>query len=186
MESGFRNLGHFYWWNPKSWALKSGIQLNESWILLTIAIQNPSSTDKHWNSVPEIRNPESRTVLDSFSLACVASVSNRVMARKLEWERKKKGVEGGGEKRKRLLANPTILENAGYLFLHGARLSLHVTMNKLILSCREWYSCDFRILNGITPVLNTIFCCREAKLLTLSPQIVSKTSYLSILVNDEF
>ena len=43
-------------------------------------------------------------------LACVASVSNRVIARKLE--RKQKKVEGGGEKRKRLPANPTILENA--------------------------------------------------------------------------
>ena len=44
--------------------------------------------------------------------ACVASVSNRVIARKLEREQKK--VEGGegGEKRKRLPANPTILENA--------------------------------------------------------------------------
>ena len=39
--------------------------------------------------------------------------SNRVIARKLEREQKKK-VEGGGggEKRKRLPANPTILENA--------------------------------------------------------------------------
>ena len=47
-------------------------------------------------------------------LACVASVSNRVIARKLEREQKKKKVEGGGggEKRKRLPANPTILENA--------------------------------------------------------------------------
>ena len=43
-------------------------------------------------------------------VACVASVSNRVIARKLE--RKQKKVEGGGEKRKRLPANPTILENA--------------------------------------------------------------------------
>ena len=46
-------------------------------------------------------------------LACIAGVSNRVIARKLEREQKKK-VEGGGggEKRKRLPANPTILENA--------------------------------------------------------------------------
>ena len=46
--------------------------------------------------------------------ACVASVSNRVIARKLEREQKDKKVEGGegGEKRKRLPANPTILENA--------------------------------------------------------------------------
>ena len=50
-------------------------------------------------------------------LACVASVSSRVLARKLEREQKKKmeGV-GGGEKRKRLPANPTILENAPWYF----------------------------------------------------------------------
>ena len=47
-------------------------------------------------------------------VACVASVSNRVIARKLE--RKQKKVEGGGEKRKRLPANPTILENAPWYF----------------------------------------------------------------------
>ena len=48
-------------------------------------------------------------------VTCVAIVSNRVMARKLEREpKKKKKVEGGGEreKRKRLPANPAILENA--------------------------------------------------------------------------
>ena len=32
-------------WNPESWALKSGIQLKESRIPLTIGIQNPSSTE---------------------------------------------------------------------------------------------------------------------------------------------
>ena len=62
----------------------------------------------------------------SVKLACVASVSNRVIARKLEpsvsnqviarklEQKQKKKVEGGGggEKRKRLPANPTILENA--------------------------------------------------------------------------
>ena len=46
--------------------------------------------------------------------ACVASVSNRVIARKLEREQKNEKVEvgKGGDKRKRLPANPTILENA--------------------------------------------------------------------------
>ena len=53
----------------------------------------------------------------SHSITCVASVSNRIIARKLEREQKKKverggGGGGGGEKRKRLPANPTILENA--------------------------------------------------------------------------
>ena len=45
-------------------------------------------------------------------LACVASVSNRVIARKLERKQKKVEGGGGGEKRKRLPANPTILEKA--------------------------------------------------------------------------
>ena len=44
-------------------------------------------------------------------LACVASISSRVITRNFEWEPKKK-MGGGGEKRKRLPANPTILENA--------------------------------------------------------------------------
>ena len=50
-------------------------------------------------------------------IACVASISNRVTAWKLEWEQKRK-VEGGGggEKRKRLPANPTILKNAPWYF----------------------------------------------------------------------
>ena len=50
------------------------------------------------------------TPRECIFIACVANVSNRVIARKLE--RKQKKVEGGGEKRKRLPANPTILENA--------------------------------------------------------------------------
>ena len=51
-----------------------------------------------------------------LSLACVASVSNRVIARKLE-RKQKKGWRGrGGEKRKRLPANPTIPENAPWNF----------------------------------------------------------------------
>ena len=51
-------------------------------------------------------------------LACVASVSNRVIVRKLERDQKKKKVEGGGagEKRKRLPASPMILENAPWYF----------------------------------------------------------------------
>ena len=54
-----------------------------------------------------------RYKFDGLLVACVASVSNRVIARKLEQKQKKKGEGGGGgEKRKRLPANPTILENA--------------------------------------------------------------------------
>ena len=62
---------------------------------------------------PEL--PQAAQIL--WELACVASVSNRVTARKLEREQKKK-VEGGGrgEKRKRLPANPTILKNAPWYF----------------------------------------------------------------------
>ena len=54
------------------------------------------------------------------SVACVASVSNRIMARELEREPKKKKKNkkrgGGREKRKRLPANPTVLENAPWYF----------------------------------------------------------------------
>ena len=49
-------------------------------------------------------------------LACVASVSNRVIARTLEREQRKMEGGGGWEKRKRLPANPTILENAPSYF----------------------------------------------------------------------
>ena len=35
----------------------SGFRVQESWIPLTIGIQNPSSTDKDFNPVPWIRNP---------------------------------------------------------------------------------------------------------------------------------
>ena len=45
-ESEFRKRGNFCLWNPKSWALESGIQLKESEIQLPIEIQNLSSTDK--------------------------------------------------------------------------------------------------------------------------------------------
>ena len=38
--------------------MESGMQLKESGIPLTIVIQNPSSTDKYWNPVPRIRNPQ--------------------------------------------------------------------------------------------------------------------------------
>ena len=50
--------GNFCWWNGISWALESGIQLKESGIPLTTGIQNSSSTDKNWNPVPGIRNPQ--------------------------------------------------------------------------------------------------------------------------------
>ena len=54
--------------------------------------------------------------------ACVASFSNRVIARKLEREQNDKKVEGGegGEKRKRLPANLTILENAPDILRFGS------------------------------------------------------------------
>ena len=55
---GIRNPENFCFWNPKSWVLESGIQLKESGIPPMIGIQNPSSTDKDWNPVPGIRNPQ--------------------------------------------------------------------------------------------------------------------------------
>ena len=45
----------FFWWNPKSWALESGIQLKESGTPLTIGIRTPSSSNKDQNPVPGIR-----------------------------------------------------------------------------------------------------------------------------------
>ena len=51
-------LGKIFLWNPKSWPSESRIQLKESGISLTIGIQNPSSPDKEWNSVPGIWNPQ--------------------------------------------------------------------------------------------------------------------------------
>ena len=62
--------------------MESGIQLKESGIPLTIAIRNPSSTDKDWNPVPGNResmawNPQSKAVLniiplwdETFAYAC--------------------------------------------------------------------------------------------------------------------
>ena len=38
--------------------MESGIQPKESGIPQTIEIQNPSSTDKNWNPVSGIRNPQ--------------------------------------------------------------------------------------------------------------------------------
>ena len=66
--------------------------------------------------------------------ACVASVSNRVIARKLEREQKNKKVEGGegGEKRKRLPANPTILENAPWYLTVRFICKLTARQNRII------------------------------------------------------
>ena len=61
----------------------------------------------------------SRMVRNSWVLlAClhVASISNRVIVRKLEREQKNKEEGRGGEKRKHLSANPMILENALWYF----------------------------------------------------------------------
>ena len=63
-ECEFQNPGKF-----GLWILESGIQLKESGILLTIEIQNPSSTDKDLNPVPGIWNPRKRIriqVMDSL------------------------------------------------------------------------------------------------------------------------
>ena len=67
-ESGFSYPGHFCLWNPKSrkfclwnprsWVVESGIQFKESVIPLTIGIQNSGSTDKNWDPVPGIQNPQ--------------------------------------------------------------------------------------------------------------------------------
>ena len=50
-----KTLEKFFWWNPESWALESGIQLKESGAQLTIGIRTPSSSYKEQNPVPGIR-----------------------------------------------------------------------------------------------------------------------------------
>ena len=55
---GIRNLRKFCLWNAESLVLESGIQLKESRIPLMIGTQNPSSSDKDWNLVPGIWNPQ--------------------------------------------------------------------------------------------------------------------------------
>ena len=47
-------------WNPKSWALESGIQLKESGIALAIGNQSQRLESITWNL-------ESKTVLDSLT-----------------------------------------------------------------------------------------------------------------------
>ena len=67
-------------WNPKSWALESGTPQ-------TIAIRNPSSTDKDWDPVPGIRNftawnAESNTVLRSLTYnSCTGEISSEARTR---------------------------------------------------------------------------------------------------------
>ena len=58
MASRFQSPGKFCLWNLESCFLESTIQLKESGILLIIGVHNPSSTDKYWNQVPGIRNPQ--------------------------------------------------------------------------------------------------------------------------------
>ena len=88
---GIRNLGNFCLCNPESWALETGIQLQESGIPLTIGIRNPSSTEKDvesstWNPEPTNLNPESKTVLDSLTWGntrLIVEVLGRAMRTKI-------------------------------------------------------------------------------------------------------
>ena len=61
-QSRFQSPGKSCLWNPESCVLESTIQLKECGIPITIGIQNPSSTEKYWNPVPEseIHSVESR------------------------------------------------------------------------------------------------------------------------------
>ena len=56
LAKGIRDIEYILLVDPESWALKSGIQIKESGLSLTIGIQNPNSTDKDWNPVPGIWN----------------------------------------------------------------------------------------------------------------------------------
>ena len=75
LESGIRKIfgrwnlesGKFELWDPDSRALKSGIQVKESEVPVTIGLRIPSFNDKEsstWNSKSTAWNPESKTVLD--------------------------------------------------------------------------------------------------------------------------
>ena len=75
LACGIWNRGKFCLWSPESWALESAKQLKESGIPLTIAIRNPSSTNKEsWihgmefriQDCLEFRYMEWRTVVDLF------------------------------------------------------------------------------------------------------------------------
>ena len=58
-EWGFPNAVNFCFWNARSLALESGIELKDSGILLTIGIRRPSSDDKE----SRIHGVESKAVL---------------------------------------------------------------------------------------------------------------------------
>ena len=58
MDSAFWNPGNLCLRNPESWVLEPGIQPKESGTQLTIRIQNPRTTEKYWNQVCGIRNPQ--------------------------------------------------------------------------------------------------------------------------------
>ena len=73
---------------------------------------SPGPTDRPWISEDVL------SVVTKVGLALVASVSNRVIARKLEREHKKKGGKGKGED-KTLARNPTILVKRPLIF-HGS------------------------------------------------------------------
>ena len=63
-ESGILNPQNVCLWNPKSWALESGIPL-------TTGVWNPSTTDKNQNSVPGIRNPQPVRVIQNPRLSWI-------------------------------------------------------------------------------------------------------------------
>ena len=75
LACGIWNRGKFCLWSPEYWALESAKQLKESGIPLTIAIRNPSSTNKEsWihgmefriQDCLEFRYIEWRIVVDLF------------------------------------------------------------------------------------------------------------------------
>ena len=84
-------------------------------------------------------------------LACVASVSNLVIARKLEREQKKKMGKGKGEeRRKRLPSNRTILKNAPNCFHASMHLQLGSLSSKKPIT-------DYRMLKIYFLPLHSLF-----------------------------
>ena len=74
----------------------------------------------HWHRFEDLgkRGLDKKWMSQVLNLvACVGSISNQVIARKLEWEQKKMEGGRGGEKRKHLPRNPTILESTPWYFM---------------------------------------------------------------------
>ena len=83
-ESGFQNPQSFRFWNLESWALESGIQLQECGILLTIGIRNRAKKKKKLESSP-FGNPESSTRNPGSTVSRIQGCLPFVRINRLGW-----------------------------------------------------------------------------------------------------